>query len=82
MSEDFRAVSEKLDTLIRLVAAGLVLNKPQQEQIEVLSKAGFAPKDIAELLGTTANTVRVTLTEIRKGKKKRVKKRRKEKKSG
>ena len=81
MSDDFGAVNEKLDTLIRLVAAGLMLNKSQREQIEMLSKAGFDTKDIAEQIGTTANTVSVTLTEIRQGKKKRVKKRRKEKKS-
>ena len=33
----------------------------QVNKIEAFSKAGFQPKEIAELLGTTANTVNVAL---------------------
>jgi DNA-binding CsgD family transcriptional regulator len=32
----------------------------------MLSSAGFQPKEIAEICGTTANTVRVALSTIRK----------------
>jgi DNA-binding CsgD family transcriptional regulator len=38
----------------------------QTEQIASLSRIGFSPKDIADVLGTTANTVRVALVSIRK----------------
>lgn len=69
-------VANKLDTLIRLTAIGLFGDKTQREKIEMLSSAGMQPKEIADLLGTTANTVNVALSGIRKkkGKKKAVKK--------
>lgn len=71
--ENTKAIVERLDRLTNLVAIGLLGGKTQREQIELLSKAGLAPKEIAELIGTTPNTVRVALTAIRKAKKKRKK---------
>ena len=71
MAQDLRVLEEKIDTLIKLVACGLIAGKSQREQIELLSKSGFSPKEIAALINTTANTVSVNLTAIRKGKKKR-----------
>jgi DNA-directed RNA polymerase specialized sigma24 family protein len=56
----------KLDKVISLLALNNVLNKKQGEQIAFLSNVGFQPKEIANILGTTANTVRVALTHIRK----------------
>jgi DNA-directed RNA polymerase specialized sigma24 family protein len=41
----------------------------QTETILELSKAGFGPTRIAELLGTTANTVNVTLQKAKKSRK-------------
>jgi predicted transcriptional regulator len=38
----------------------------QTETIVELSRAGFGPSRIAELLGTTANTVSVTLQKAKK----------------
>jgi transcriptional regulator len=38
----------------------------QKEQVAVLSDAGFKPKDIADILRTTSNSVSVALTAIRK----------------
>jgi len=38
----------------------------QTEAIVELNKAGFGPSRIAELLGTTANTVNVTLQKAKK----------------
>ena len=73
MSNDLPEIIQRLDTLIKLVATSLLAEKSQREQIELLSKAGLAPKEIAELIGTTPNTVRVALTAIRKAKKKRKK---------
>jgi hypothetical protein len=40
----------------------------QTEMILELSRAGFGPSRIAELLGTTANTVNVTLVKARRSK--------------
>lgn len=64
-------VANKLDTLIRLTAIGLFGDKTQREKIEMLSSAGMQPKEIADLLGTTANTVNVALSGIRKKKSKK-----------
>jgi hypothetical protein len=38
----------------------------QGETIQELSKLGFGPSRIAQLLGTTANTVNVTLQKAKK----------------
>jgi hypothetical protein len=54
---------KKVVRLLSLIAVG---DRKQIDQIERLSKAGFQPKEIAELLGTTANTVSVALTKIKK----------------
>jgi len=60
-------ISKKLDTLIRLSALDLVRDtKTQKEQIALLSDAGFRPVEIAGILGTSRNTVDVTLHTIRK----------------
>ena len=61
-------VASKLDTLIRLTAIGLFGDKTQRDKIELLSSAGLQPKEIADLLGTTPNTVNVALSGIRKKK--------------
>ncbi len=62
----------RLNILIRLVALGLCQNKGQREQISFLSSVGIAPKEIAEILGTTSNTVSVTLSGMRRVKKGKV----------
>jgi len=75
MAQDSRALEEKMDTLIKLVACGLIADKSQREQIEMLSRIGLPPKEIAGLIGTTSNTVSVILTGLRKTKKKSKRKR-------
>jgi DNA-binding CsgD family transcriptional regulator len=57
---------KKIDLLIRLFAVNMVNGKSQQEQIRLLSIGGMGPKEIADLLGTTPNTVNVTLSTLRK----------------
>ncbi len=37
-----------------------------REQIELLDRAEFAPREMASMLGTTSNIIRARLTEIRK----------------
>lgn len=70
MSEEFKILCNKVDTLIKLVATALIAGKTQREEIYLLSNAGLQPSQIAELIGTTPNTVRVELSAIRKAKKK------------
>lgn len=65
------AVVSRLDRILRLLAANVAVEKPQRERIRILSSAGLAPKEIAGALGTTANTVRVALTGIRKSQRRR-----------
>lgn len=55
------AVIERLDRIAKLLAVLVAEGKTQTEAVLRLSDVGFAPREIAELLGTTANTVRVTL---------------------
>lgn len=52
--------------LVNLLALHLVQERPQVTQIELLSRAGFRPSEIAALLGTTSNTVSVRLSALRK----------------
>lgn len=59
-------LSEKLDLLIRLVALSLADGKRQTDQILLLSRAGLSPRDIADLLGTSANAVSVELSRLRR----------------
>ena len=60
-------VTTRSDLQTRLIAIGLVNGKPQKEQIRLLSIAGMGPKEIADLIGTTPNTVNVALSSLRKG---------------
>lgn len=66
---------EKLDRALRLLAAIATRGLSQTDQIALLNRTGFAPKEIAEIVGTTSNTVRVSLVSIRraatKGKRRR-----------
>ncbi len=71
MNNDLQPVTNRLDILIKLVATSLLAGKKQREQIELLSKSGLAPKEIAALIGTTPNTARVELSAIRKKRKKK-----------
>jgi len=59
--------SEVLDDIVRLLAV-LVRRgvETQREVIIEMSRAGLRPARIADLLGTTANTVNVTVQRARK----------------
>jgi DNA-binding NarL/FixJ family response regulator len=59
-------ILEELRHITKILALIATKDQPQKDQIQTLANIGFQPKDIAEMLGTTANTVRVTLTAIRK----------------
>lgn len=60
-------ILEKLDILIRLQAAALTSTmESSKDKILFLSAAGLRPTLIADILGTTANNVNVTLSKSRK----------------
>jgi DNA-binding CsgD family transcriptional regulator len=61
-------VEEKLDSILRLLAVAATKDMRQRDQIALLSRAGLPPRTIAEIVGTSSNTVRVELVAIRKSK--------------
>lgn len=65
-------IIEKLNLLVKLSALNFLRDKEFKEQVRVLSDIGLQPKEIAGLLGKTANHVRVTLSTLRRGRKKKV----------
>jgi hypothetical protein len=64
--KSIRILFEKIDSIIKLMVLGITQGKSQTEQIRLLSAAGLQPKEIAQTLGTTANAVRVMLSNLRK----------------
>ena len=66
MSDLSKSLEAEIRRLSHLVAVLGTDGKPQREQVRILASAGFSPKEIAGLIGTTGNTVRVTLANIRK----------------
>lgn len=68
-NKQFSEILNKLDMLTRLLALNLLEERKQQEQIILLNRVGLQPKEIAEMIDTTPNTVRVTLSKFRKSKK-------------
>lgn len=66
-STDLLNEQKKTNRLLAiLVLRGL---DSKTDQILLLSDAGFKPSEIADLVGTTPNTVSVTITKSKKGKK-------------
>jgi hypothetical protein len=59
-------ISRKLDPVIAAIASS---NKEREPQVKRLKAAKFKPKEIAEVLGTTPNAMRVYLHETRKTRK-------------
>ena len=68
---DEELVLEKLDRLLRVLIIGVTKGMKQNEQITLLDRVGFQPREIADVLGTTRNTVSVALTNLRKTKEKK-----------
>ena len=62
----------ELRKITRLLTLLVTKDKTQREQVVLLDSVGLPPREIAELIGTTANTVSVTLSTLRReGRKKR-----------
>lgn len=64
-NRDDEIVSE-LGKVKRLLSVIATQGLSQRDRIATLDRVGFGPREIAELLGTTSNTVSVTLSGIRK----------------
>jgi DNA-directed RNA polymerase specialized sigma24 family protein len=64
--EQFSEIKKSLDILIRVVALTGMRDLTSTAKIALLSQAGFAPKEIAEIVGTSQNVVNVRLSEMRK----------------
>lgn len=56
----------QIDKTLNLLALTSIWERPFKEQILLMSRSGFEPKEIAELLNTTSNTVSVRLSEMKK----------------
>jgi hypothetical protein len=62
---------DPMEEVVRLLAIQLRRQtESQSEAINEMSRAGFGPTRIAELLGTTANTVNVSISKQKKRPKK------------
>jgi DNA-directed RNA polymerase specialized sigma24 family protein len=62
---------DQSEEVVRLLAIQLRRDSESQaEAIEELYRAGFGPSRIAELLGTTPNTVNVAISTAKKRKRK------------
>ena len=56
----------ELQRITKLLFVIATKDQIQTEKIRTLSAVGFAPKEIASLVDTTSNTVRVALSTMRK----------------
>jgi CRP-like cAMP-binding protein len=64
-------LESELRIVRRLLALSLIDGKKQREQIELLAAAGLDRHEIAELVGTTAGTVSVEISNLRKSRRMR-----------
>lgn len=67
-------IEAKLDQILRLAALQITGNMKGVSAIRLLGAAGFDRQLIADLLGTTPNTVSVTMSNSRKARKKHAQK--------
>ena len=63
----FEEVIKRLDLIIKLLAMNF-MNEEGSQKVKIiqLSKIGLQPKEIANILGTSSNTVSVALSTARK----------------
>jgi DNA-directed RNA polymerase specialized sigma24 family protein len=59
-------VTAILGSILRLLAVVATKEMKQRDQIALLDRAGLPPREIADIVGTSSNTVRVALVEIRR----------------
>lgn len=61
-------ILQELKMMKKLLAHNLLTDDSQIKQIAKLDSIGFRPKEIADILSTSSNTVNVALNRIRKSK--------------
>jgi DNA-binding CsgD family transcriptional regulator len=66
MTNHQEEIIDELKKMTRLLSLIATRGLSQRDQIAALARAGFGPKEVAELLGTTSNTVSVYLSALRK----------------
>ena len=66
-----KKVARFLEILTRLNLQTMKGDRSQQDMVLMLDAVGCGPSEIADLLGTTANTVNVTLSNAKKKKRKK-----------
>jgi len=66
MIEKNYEIIRRLDAIIKLLTIDVMKDKTQKEKIILLNDAGFGPKQISEIIGTSSNTVNVALSNLRK----------------
>lgn len=65
--EQFEQLSEKLDTIIRLVAGNLLKDAGNKtRKVEILHSLGISTKEIAQLADTTEQSVETLKTRLKK----------------
>lgn len=65
--EQFEQLTQKLDTLIKLVAGNLLKDAESKTQkVGILDKLGIATKEIASLVRTTEGSVQTMKKRVRK----------------
>ena len=68
VDDQLAAIITRLDAIIRLLSHMLPQGIPQRQKIKLLSETGLQPREIAAILGTTANVVSKELSLMRKQK--------------
>lgn len=67
MNDDqFQQLTEKIDILIKIIAASSLGDKDPKEKIKILSGLGLKPVEISRVIDKTQNYVNVALFRIRK----------------
>ena len=67
MNDELFAEIKKLNKLLILL---LTKDFTQNDKVLFLDNSGYTPKEIAEIIGTTSNTVSVTINKLKKRNKK------------
>ena len=64
--KQFRELTQKLETLIKLTAMNSVAGKGLTEQITTLNSVGLKPAEIAEILGKPLNSVTGIISRLKR----------------
>ena len=64
----FRILTHKMDTLIKLTAISALRGKNLTDQVGILSEIGLQPSEIAVILGTDPSTVSTLKSRVKKKK--------------